>query len=126
MCIKVSYFSYFFPVRARVVFLVNLSLTSNLAVDPVHVRAHSRVYRERFSGTRSACSPRGRSTDDPLATLTARQGATTVTITDTGSPSPNANHLAVNHFCTVSLAALAKAGHWGYSLSEGRSEVVVV
>ena len=39
MGIKVCVF--FFPVHPRVVFLVHWSLTMNVAIDPVHVRAHS-------------------------------------------------------------------------------------
>ena len=95
MCVKVSVF--FFPVHPRVVFLVHWSLTLNVAIDPVHVRAHSSVYRVLVSRTCSACHPRDRSTDDPPATLQARQGATTVTTTDTASLSPDANHGAFIH-----------------------------
>ena len=101
------------PVHPRVVFLVHWSLTLNVAIDPVHVRAHSSEYRVRVSRTCFACPPRGRPTDDPLATPQARQGATAVTITGTGSLSSDTDHGAFIHFLSVCIPALVIADHWG-------------
>lgn len=106
-------------------FPVDWSLTLNITVDPVHVRADPSVHRVRVSGTCSASHPRGRSTDDPFSTFHAGQRAATVTVTDTAPLSSYTHHGALVHGSSVCPSTLTVARQRSVCLLENRGKGVV-
>ena len=103
-----------------------LRLTLNVLIDPVYIRTNPSVHRISIPGTRSTRNPRGRATNNPLATLLTRQGTTTVAHTHATSLTPDTNHRLFIHNSTISLTTLCVAYHWDVGLFKGCCQYIIV
>ena len=103
-----------------------LQLTLNVLIDPVYIRTNPSVHRISIPGTRSTRNPRGRPTNNPLATLLTWQGTTTVAHTHATSLTPDTNHRLFIHNSTISLTTLCVAYHWDVGLFKGCCQYIIV